>query len=68
MTRIKHIVPTEKFWLDETDPAELRRRASDWEATSHFGLAEEFRARADMLERRATTARDEAVSGEREAE
>lgn len=41
--------PTERFWLEETDPAELERRARDWEATSHFGLAEEFRERAAFL-------------------
>lgn len=52
MTRLKHIVPTERYWLDETDPAELRRRANDWEATSHHGLAQQFRERADELERR----------------
>jgi hypothetical protein len=40
----------ERFWLEETDPWELRRRARDFEATSHFGLAEQFCQRADELE------------------
>lgn len=51
MGRMRHAVPTERYWLDETDPAELRRRARDWDATAHFGLAEQFRERANQLER-----------------
>jgi hypothetical protein len=39
----------ERFWLDETNPEELERRANDFEKTSHFGLAEEFRERAKYL-------------------
>ena len=36
----------ERYWLDETDPAELERRATDWEATAHYALAAQFRQRA----------------------
>jgi len=41
----------ERYWLDETDPAQLRRRADDFEAEHHLGLASQLRERAEELER-----------------
>lgn len=40
---------SEKFWLDETDPAELERRARDMEAVLQLGLAAQLRERAREL-------------------
>ena len=41
----------ERYWLDETDPGELRRRAQDLRSDGLFAMAEEFRWRANYLER-----------------
>lgn len=40
----------ERFWLDELDPAELRRRANDLARDGLLAVAEQFRARANELE------------------
>lgn len=39
----------ETYWLDEKDPAELERRAQQFEASAHFGLAEQLRDRAALV-------------------
>lgn len=39
----------EIYWLDETDPSELERRAEDMERSAHYGIAEEFRIRSYEL-------------------
>lgn len=44
----------ERYWLDETDPAELRRRADDLLADGHWGLSAQLQERADKLERAET--------------
>lgn len=41
----------EIFWLDETSPHELRRRANDIAADGLLAVAVQFRERADELER-----------------
>lgn len=41
----------EKYWLDETDPRELRRRADDLEKDGLLAMAHELRRRAWLHER-----------------
>lgn len=57
----------ERYWLDETNPDELERRAQDFEATVHFGLAAQFRDRAREL-RAAMTPTDPQVRAVSEAD
>lgn len=40
----------ERFWLDETDPSELRRRAADLERDGLLAAARTLRDRADELD------------------
>jgi hypothetical protein len=39
----------ERYWLDETDPRELYRRAEDLSSSGHFGLACQLKARAHEI-------------------
>ena len=41
---------SEIYWLDETDPQELRRRANDLNRDGFSGLASQLRQRALELE------------------
>ena len=50
MTRRQKGTP-ETYWLDETDPSELRRRAEDLRKDGLLAAARELEQRADQLER-----------------
>ena len=41
---------SETYWLEETDPQELRRRANDLMKDGWLAMAHELLARAEMLE------------------
>ena len=41
---------SERFWLDETEPSELRRRAEDLEGDGLLAMARALRGRADDLD------------------
>ena len=42
----------ERYWLDEQDPRELRRRATDLAKDGHPALAQQLNQRADELDDR----------------